>query len=274
MGTECLAAGSFHGRILGSRGTCGFRMTEARIPGASRLPPHSHELPFFCLLVDGGYREEYRSRSVSYAPYTLAFHPAGETHACEMASAGARVFNVEVPAEGARTGDGGEPQPWVDLRGGEVTWLATRLFREYRDGLAGAPLAAEALVLEMLSLVGGAATRPDSGRPRWLSRAVDYVESEFRRSLRVTEVAQEVGTHPAHLSRVFRRQTGVPIGDYVHRLRVRHAAEALRLPGARLADVAVDAGFADQSHMTRVFKRVTGFTPGDFRTGSGLHLPH
>lgn len=57
----------------------------------------------------------------------------------------------------------------------------------------------------------------------------------------------------------------MPIGDYVHRLRVRYASEALRRPGARLADVAADAGFADQSHMTRVFKRVTGVTPGDFR---------
>ncbi|HSE63398.1 MAG TPA: AraC family transcriptional regulator [Thermoanaerobaculia bacterium] len=249
-------------------------MTEACIPGESRLPPHSHELPFFCLLVEGGYREEYVSRSVSYAPYTLAFHPAGETHACEMGSAGARVFNVEVPLEGTARAGGGDSHPWVDVRGGEVTWLATRLFREYRDGLGGAPLAAEALVLEMLTLVGGSAAREESARPRWLSLAVDYLESEFRRSPRLTEVAREVGTHPAHLSRVFRRQIGIPIGDYVHRLRVRYAAERISRSGARLVDVAVDAGFADQSHMTRVFKRVTGFTPGDFRTGSGLHLPH
>ena len=74
-----------------------------------------------------------------------------------------------------------------------------------------------------------------------------------------------VGAHSAHLSRVFRRQIGVPIGEYVHRLRGRYASEELSRPGARLADVAADAGFADQSHLTRVFKRVTGVTPGDFR---------
>ena len=129
-------------------------------------------------------------------------------------------------------------------------------------------MAAEALVLEMLAL-GGCATRPGSGRPRWLSRAVDYVESEFRRSLRIGEVAAEVGTHPAHLSRVFRRQIGVPIGEYVHRLRVRHASEDLCRPGARLADVAVDAGFADQSHMTRQFKRAYGLTPARWTALTG-----
>jgi AraC-like DNA-binding protein len=69
---------------------------------------------------------------------------------------------------------------------------------------------------------------------------------------------------------VFRRQVGVPIGEYVHRLRVRHASEELCRPGARLADVAVAAGFADQSHMTRVFKHVTGVPPGEFRKPPGL----
>jgi AraC-like DNA-binding protein len=36
-------------------------------------------------------------------------------------------------------------------------------------------------------------------------------------------------------------------------------------PGMPLSDVALAAGFADQSHLTRIFKRVTGMTPGAFR---------
>lgn len=91
------------------------------------------------------------------------------------------------------------------------------------------------------------------------------LRSEYRGSLRISHVAAEVGTHPTHLSRVFRDRMGLPIGDYVHRLRVRYAGEALARPGARLADVAASAGFADQSHLTRVFKRVTGVTPAAFR---------
>jgi len=33
-----------------------------------------------------------------------------------------------------------------------------------------------------------------------------------------------------------------------------------------LADIALDAGFADQSHFTRVFKQITGTTPGAYRS--------
>jgi AraC family transcriptional regulator len=261
---EPLSAGRFHGKILGAGTIAGIRLTEAALEPQRRLPRHSHELAFFCLLLDGGYREDYGSRTVVYRPFTVAYHPPGEPHRGEMSPSGARVLNVELSSDWfpeSRT----EPPSVADVGGGELTWLAARLFREYRDGLAGPPVAAESLVLEMLALAGGCAARPFSGRPRWLSRAVDYVESEFRRSLRISEVAREVGAHPTHLSRVFRRRMRVPIGEYVHRLRVRYASEELCRPGARLADVATAAGFADQSHMTRVFKRLTGVTPGDFR---------
>ena len=265
MATSFLTSGRFHGRILGARGVSGVRMTEATIEPGLELPRHSHELAFFCLLVEGGYREDSGSRTSSYAPFTVAFHPPGEPHRSEMGVRGARVFNVEVPAGWLDAPVGGVARPVADRRGGQLTWLAARLFREYRDGLAGPPLAVEALVCEMLALAGGAARLRDRQRPVWLSRAIDLLQSEFRRSLRIADVASEVGTHPTHLSRVFRDRMGLPIGDYVHRLRVRYAGEELCRPSARLADVAASAGFADQSHLTRVFKRVTGVTPGEFR---------
>ena len=269
MMTSFLPPGRFHGRILGARGASGVRMTEARIEPGRELPRHSHALAFFCLLVDGSYREDSGSRTTSYAPFTVAFHPPGEPHRSEMGARGARVFNVEIPG-GWLDASAGLARPVADRRGGELTWLAAQLFREYRDGLPGPPVAVEALVCEMLALAGGATRFRDRQRPAWLSRAVELLESEFRRSLRIGEVAARVGTHPTHLSRVFRDRVGLPIGEYVHRLRVRYAGEELCRPGARLADVAVSAGFADQSHLTRVFKRVTGVTPSAFRV---LHLP-
>jgi AraC family transcriptional regulator len=273
MATSLLPPGRFHGRILGARGASGVRMTEARIEPRRELPRHSHELAFFCLLVEGAYREDSDSGTSAYAPFTVAFHPAGEPHRSEMGSRGARVFNVEIPSGWLEGSGAACTRPVADLRGGELTWLAARLLREYRDGLAGPPLAVEALVCEMVFLAGGRARGSAPERPAWLSRAIDLLESEFRRSLTISEVAAEVGTHPTHLSRVFRDRMGLSIGDYVQRLRVRWAGAELCRPGARLADVAAAAGFADQSHLTRVFKRVTGATPSAFRKGIVLPAP-
>jgi AraC-like DNA-binding protein len=54
------------------------------------------------------------------------------------------------------------------------------------------------------------------------------------------------------------------MGAYLRAVRVAHVQRALARP-ARLAEVALDAGFYDQAHMTRVFARALGTTPGEYR---------
>jgi AraC family transcriptional regulator len=81
----------------------------------------------------------------------------------------------------------------------------------------------------------------------------------------VQDIANVVGVHPFHLSRVFRTVHRQTIGEYVQRLRVSYACKQLAVPEIDLAEVALAAGFADQSHFTRVFKNVTGITPGVYR---------
>jgi methylphosphotriester-DNA--protein-cysteine methyltransferase len=48
--------------------------------------------------------------------------------------------------------------------------------------------------------------------------------------------------------------------------RLEYVRRKLDDPELSLAEIAVDAGFADQSHLTRNFKRFTGRTPGEYRT--------
>jgi transcriptional regulator GlxA family with amidase domain len=47
--------------------------------------------------------------------------------------------------------------------------------------------------------------------------------------------------------------------------RVRRAQQVLLEADARLAEVALASGFADQSHLTRVFRSLTGEAPGAWR---------
>ena len=78
-------------------------------------------------------------------------------------------------------------------------------------------------------------------------------------------LAKEAGVHPVHVARVFRRQHGTTVAGYVRKLRVAWAQEELLRPGATTVEVALAAGFADQSHFARVFRRVVGLTPGQWR---------
>ena len=54
-------------------------------------------------------------------------------------------------------------------------------------------------------------------------------------------------------------------GVYLREIRVQRAADALVRSSAPLAQIALDAGFADQSHFTRVFRTAYGVTPHRWR---------
>ena len=81
----------------------------------------------------------------------------------------------------------------------------------------------------------------------------------------LSQLAEAVGVHPAHLARSFRREYGLTVGQYARAVRLDWASAQLALPDASLAGIAVGAGFADQSHFTRAFRAHTGVTPGRYR---------
>ena len=108
---------------------------------------------------------------------------------------------------------------------------------------------------------------PDGALPRKKLRAVvEYVEEHLGSGLTLDRIAAVVHLSPYHFARQFKAATGVPPHQYVIRRRVERARGLLSARDVSLAEVALHAGFSDQSQFTRHFKRVLGMTPGQFRT--------
>jgi AraC family transcriptional regulator len=146
--------------------------------------------------------------------------------------------------------------------------IAERLRRELcrQDDLT--PLAVESLCLDMLVSASRLQGIRNGPAPVWLLRTVDYARARFLERPSLRELGDVAGVSPEHFSREFRRIYGMSAAQYLRRLRLEWAAERLRKPGKRLAEIASAAGFADQSHFTRRFKREFGVTPAAFRTAS------
>ncbi len=265
--TQSLTAGHFFGRRERLVKTLGLVLSEVRYEPGQRVPPHGHELSYFCLLVDGGYWEQYGRRRVDYSARSIVFHPPGTEHHGDIGSKGGRCFNIELLPELTERirEEGPAPASPIDFRSGDLVWLATRLYREFREASVGSPLVAEGLGLEMVGRLLRRSAAPAAQPPRWMKAAVDRLHDELDRPLTVSGVAADLGVSPVRLSQAFRRFRGETLGECLRRLRVERACQLLENPEARLADIAVETGFADQSHFTRVFKRLTGLTPGRYR---------
>lgn len=231
------------------------------------IPRHDHELASFCLVMEGEYDESYGSRRRTCRAGTVVFHPEGEHHSEKHADTVATLLTVEL--EAARLDELrsvsrvlGEP---AHHEGGEVQRLARRLAREFHTPDSASSLAVEGLVLEIL-VAGSRQGRPTSDvPPPWLHRAADCLRARFRDSVTVGEIAAAVGVHPAHLTRMFRRHLRCTPGEYVRALRIEAARRAVADTDASLAEIALAAGFADQSHFSRLFRAAHGMTPRDYR---------
>jgi AraC family transcriptional regulator len=263
-----LAPGCYFGDRIQRREVAGFLLTEYSQPPGDQIPKHSHERSYFSLIVAGDYAETYENRSRACQPGTVVVHPAGEAHAEHVGGAGAREFNVEVA--GHWLGDCPEYRSVLnvpaDFRGGPFVRLVCRLYREFCRPDPFTPLAIEGLMLE---LVAGLARRRDhpAGRrpPLWLARVRELLRARFVAPPCLAEMASEVGVHAVHLARAFRAHCGCSVGEYVRQLRVEFACRQLATSDCPLAEIALAAGFADQSHFGRTFKRLRGVTPAEFR---------
>jgi len=77
----------------------------------------------------------------------------------------------------------------------------------------------------------------------------------------VSKLARDAGVSAAHLSRAFRAAHDTSIPRFVRALRVRRAALLLAQTQRPVADVAVAAGFYDQSHLNRCFREAIASPP-------------
>lgn len=254
--------------LIRVRKVSGLCLTEATHPPGLRLPLHSHEQAHFCLLSQGLYEEKCGRDVVVRKPGTLALMASGATHSNRIHNTGIRFFCIEMrrPWLERTNGHLRSFQGLTHFDKGSLPWLATRLYREFRCEDDVAPLAIEGLVLELLAGLARQGTGSENGAATWLKKAEGFVHDRFQQPISLVEVAEFAGVHPVSLARAFRRTYHCTVGEYVRRLRIEFACQKLTGSDASLVDIALSAGFSEQSHFSRTFKRLTGLTPSTYRS--------
>ena len=96
---------------------------------------------------------------------------------------------------------------------------------------------------------------------RW-SRTWPWSTCRSRGTARLTDVATECGLYYKKAQRLFAESLGVTPKYYSQIVRFTCALERLQAePSTPLAEIAYDAGYADQSHFINEFRRFTNTTP-------------
>lgn len=103
---------------------------------------------------------------------------------------------------------------------------------------------------------------PVSGTVEKVQRYMrERLQEEFSREA----AAEYVYLNPAYLSRLFRKETGKSLTDFLMELRIVKAREELANTNNRISDIAQSVGYSNFSHFSQIYKRMTGLTPQEYR---------
>jgi AraC family transcriptional regulator len=239
---------------------------------------HRHNDAHFVLVLSGVYISSALHAPPRAPSPTLVFNPAGTTHRDRFVDGKGSFMTVSLdPALLVGVDELEAAQQCATLlRDGASAAAAFRLAREI--GRGGDVALLEAGAWELVASLQRAAPKARASLPPWAHRAYEAVmDMAADADLRIADIAQALGVHPVHLARVFRQAWGYSPGDLLRWRRVDQASGLLRRPDLSLADVALTAGFADQSHMSRAFQAQYGVTPGGYRRRmfqTSKTLPH
>jgi AraC family transcriptional regulator len=267
MSTQ-LPAGSYYGDTLRCRKVANFELSERVYSPRYQTPEHTHKQALFCYVMHGNYTEMYGGKTRECKSSTLLYHPPEELHAEYFHDEGGRSFIVEI-APGWLTqirDDLTLADNPTGFQGGVFELLAWKLYREFDRFDSAAPLIIEGVMMEMLAeTMRHSAMNDRQSSPRWLKQAKDLLHARFTENLTLADIARTVGVHPVHLAQTFHKTYKCTVGDYVRKLRIERACHELATSDKPIVDIALAAGFCDQSHFTRTFKRAIGAAPSQYR---------
>jgi AraC family transcriptional regulator len=102
-------------------------------------------------------------------------------------------------------------------------------------------------------------------RRRYVEDAKIILQERFREKLRLDDVARSLYVSTFHLCRLFKEETGLPIHQYLNRLRLREALKPVLAGHADLGALAQELGFSSHSHFTAAFRKEFGMSPREVR---------
>jgi len=232
------------------------------LSGRDQVEPHGHIEAHLMVITSGDFLTRAEGESRSGLP--IIYNPPETYHQDHFLSGPCSFFSISLPICWNRHFEELKlPRDPIHCSGIPIKAVTMQLMRTAADWDADSAAIAEALCLEVIAIL--APYRPNEKRmPNWLRQVLEYLNESVWDG-KIETLANTVGVHPVHLARTFRRFVHCTPGEYGRLVKVERSIRLLSRTKSPLAQIALDAGFTDQSHMTHQFKRTYGLTPGAFR---------
>ncbi len=98
-----------------------------------------------------------------------------------------------------------------------------------------------------------------------VSQMISTIEEKIYSRISVYELCQEMNYSRAYLAKIFKASTGLSIGEYITKLKIKEAKKLIRNDSYTFSQISDMLCFDNQHYFSRVFKKVTNFTPSQYK---------
>lgn len=98
-----------------------------------------------------------------------------------------------------------------------------------------------------------------------VNKAKNYINTHLDQQLSRNDVASYVYLNPDYLTRLFKKETGVSISQYINSMRINRAKDLLQNTDMSVSNVAKMVGFTHFAYFSTAFKSSTGYSPVEYR---------
>ncbi|MGN7938474.1 helix-turn-helix domain-containing protein [Virgibacillus sp. 6R] len=98
-----------------------------------------------------------------------------------------------------------------------------------------------------------------------IQETIEYIEKNLHEELTLENTAQHAGFSKFHYHRIFQKEVGVTVSEYIRYRRIANAANLLLYSDEKIIDIALYYRFESQESFTRSFKKYYQLPPGQYR---------
>lgn len=106
-----------------------------------------------------------------------------------------------------------------------------------------------------------------------IQQVLDYIAGHLEDEIRRDEIAEHVHLNRDYLSRMFRRETGISLKEYITEQKMEAAKSLLRTTNLPVSYIAAKMGYCNSSHFSYTYKKVMGNTPLEERQDDSESKP-
>ena len=100
---------------------------------------------------------------------------------------------------------------------------------------------------------------------KYVKSAVDYIKSNYKNDINISDVANYLDISEGYLSRIFKRETNYTFTNYLSYYRINLACALLKNCRTKIYEVANEVGYEDTAYFSTLFKKVVGVSPTEYQ---------